>query len=147
MKNVIKFFVVCFIVGLIVKPILNSCEDNRKDEISKLPESKITYLEADEELGRNSENSEPKKEDFFNKKYKKHWFTWEGEVLKTYDESVKMNISGFKDLHPDELIVYFADKKSVYDIKIGQIIKVKFLMNDFNTFSADFEGQEGVLVK
>jgi hypothetical protein len=147
MKNVFKYFVVCFIVGLIVSPILSSCGCNSKDDLSKLPESKITYLEADAEIGRNSDNSEPKKDDIFKKNYKDHWFTWEGEVLKTYDESVKMNISGFKDLHPEELLVYFADEKSVYDIKVGQIIKVKFLMYDFDTLLADFAGNEGVLVK
>ena len=118
-----------------------SC-DNR--DSSKFPVITLSYIEAENEVGGHSTLSDQKLEDVFNSKYKDHWFTWEGVISLVESDHVSINIdgSGLSDLN-----VYFADEKAGYDLKVGQKIKVCFVMTSPGGSFLSFGGEDAFIVK
>ncbi len=121
--------------------LYSSC-DNR--DSSKFPASSLSYMEAENEVGGHSTLSDQKLEDVFNSKYKDHWFTWEGVISLVESDNVSINIdgSGLSDLN-----VYFADEKAGYDLKVGQKIKVCFVMTSLGGSFLPFGGEDAFIVK
>lgn len=121
--------------------LYSSC-DNR--DTSKFPVSSLSYMEAENEVGGHSNLSDQKLEDVFNSKYKDHWFTWEGviELVESDNVSISIDGSGLSDL-----MVYFADEKAGYDLKVGQKIKVCFVMTSPGGSFLSFGGEDAFIVK
>jgi len=121
--------------------ILTSCGGNSPKP--KFPESNLSYIDAEKEVGGQSTLSDDKKEDIFNSKYNNHWFTWEGEVVLAESAQASINIDG---IGTQDLRVDFADKKAGYNLKKGDHIKVHFVMTSVGGSFLPFGGEEAVII-
>lgn len=125
-----------------VATILAACSSS--DNPVSYPNSEASYKQADAEVGCASKYSDTKKDDLFASKYKDHWMTWSGEVVLAESESAALNLDG---VGTQDLSVEFADKKAGYDLKKGEVIKVKFLMKNAGGCFLPFAGEQAVIVK
>ncbi len=96
------------------------------------------------EVGCDSKYSDEKKTDIFNSKYKNHWMTWSGEILLLEADNAALNIDG---IGIQDLQITFDDKKAGYDLKIGDTIKVKFVMKYGGGCFLAFIGELASIVK
>jgi uncharacterized protein YcfL len=135
MKKLVTIFGV-IILGVV---ILSGCASNA----AQFPESNLSYNDAENEVGGSSKLSDDKKEDIFNSKYKYHWFTWDGVVVLAESDEASINIDDFG---TQDLQVDFADKKAGYNLKIGDHIKVRFLMTSLGGSFLPFGGEQAVIV-
>ena len=135
MKKLIEIFIAVFVTSLII----TSCGESA----ANLPESSLSYNDAENEVGGHSKLSDDKKEDIFNSKYKDHWFTWEGEVVLAEADEASINIDGFG---TQDLQVDFADEKAGYNLKIGDHIKVRFVMTSLGGSFLPFGGENAIIV-
>jgi hypothetical protein len=114
------------------------------EDPSSYPDSNISYIELDSEVGCGSKYSDDKKEDIFNSKYKNHWMTWRGEVVLADAESVSLNIDG---KGTQDLSVDFSDKKAGYNLTKGSFINVRFLMSRMGGCFLPFSGKNAIVVE
>ena len=131
--NKYKLIILIFTVNLFF-----NCGDSKKE----YPQSKLSFYEAEDEIGGSSQLSEAKKDDLFKSKYYEHWFTWKGVVVSADDDFAYIKID-----NDDDLVVYFADEKAGYNLVIGEEINVKFLMNDYAGLMHNYWGKEAVILK
>ena len=112
------------------------------EDTSSYPLSSASYAELDSEIGCYSKYSDNKKEDIFNTLYKNHWMTWAGEVVLAEADNVSLNIDskGTQDLRVD-----FADKNAGYNLKKGDMIKVKFIMKTAGGCFLPFSGKQAII--
>ncbi|NBU45981.1 MAG: hypothetical protein EBS34_00785 [Flavobacteriales bacterium] len=103
-----------------------------------------SYLEMVVEVGCTSSNSDDKKEDIFREQYKNKWMTFvgvvegiDGDVL-----SINCDMQGISDVR-----IEFDDEKSIYEIKKGTLIKVKFAMRKIGGCIESFQGDKGEIVQ
>lgn len=108
------------------------------------PVSKADYAELDNEVGCNSKYIDEKKDDLFNTRYMNHWMTWTGEVVAAHPDSVSLNMDskGIQDLQ-----VTFAAPKAGYDIIIGSVIAVKFVMKSAGGCIFPFTGNSATIAR
>lgn len=115
-----------------------------KTDPSKFPSSNIDFSQAEDEVGRYSQNSEQKKIDLFNTKYKNKWFTWSGVIYKVEGNQIFVNCDYYG---LEDLIVELQDKNAGYDLQNGSQIKVRFVMKKITKTVKIFEGENGILVR
>jgi len=115
-----------------------------KTDPSKFPSSNIDFSQAEDEVGRYSQNSEQKKIDLFNTKYKNKWFTWSGVIYKVEGNQIFVNCDYYG---LEDLIVELQDKNAGYDLQNGSEIKVRFVMKKITKTVKIFEGENGILVR
>ncbi|MBM3418796.1 MAG: hypothetical protein FJY17_07760 [Bacteroidetes bacterium] len=137
MKKVMTIFGVIILASI----ILISCGGGT--DPSKFPTSNLTYFDAENEVGGHSKLSDDKKEDIFNSKYENHWFTWSGEVVLADADDASINIDG---IGIQDLQIYFADEKAGYNLKIGDQIKVRFVMTSMGGRFLPFGGEHAIII-
>jgi hypothetical protein len=139
-----KFIGIIILIFIVAAVFLAPSEEEKRIEASTFPTSSATYNELNKEVGCDSKYSDEKKTDIFNSKYKNHWMTWSGEILLLEADNAALNIDsvGIQDLQ-----ITFDDKKAGYDLKIGDTIKVKFVMKYAGGCFLAFSGELASIVK
>lgn len=113
-------------------------------KVGEYPKNTTSYYSMNNEIGCESKYSDDKKSDVFKSKYKNNWMTWKGKVALAESDEVSLNIDGFG---TQDLRVSFADKKAGYDLTIGELITVKFLMKSAGGCFLPFTGDSAVIIK
>ena len=140
-KNLLRNIVIVFIlVSVAFFFLFRSCAAS--DEITGTSDK--SYLQMAMEVGCTSSNSDDKKEDIFKEQYKNKWMTFvgvvegiDGDVL-----SINCDMQGVSDVR-----IEFDDEKSIYEIKKGTLIKVKFAMRKIGGCIESFQGDKGEIVQ
>lgn len=140
MKKNRTFIVKTLLMTIPVTFLLTGCFGT--DEITGTSEK--NYFELENEVGCKSTNGEDKKEDTFNNDYKNKWMTFKGQVA-TIDGD-KLTISCDDNVVSD-LNIKFNDKKSIYDLKIGSYIEVKFVMRELGGCFSSYDADNGEVLK
>jgi hypothetical protein len=140
MKKNRTFTVKALLMTMTIIFLLTGCFGT--DEITGTSEK--NYFEMQSEIGCGSANGEDKREDTFDKDYKNKWMTFKGQVSTIDGE--KLTISCDENIIPD-LNIKFNDKKSIYDLKIGSFIEVKFVMRELGGCFESYEADNGEILK
>ena len=106
-------------------------------------ESNESYIKMDSECGCDSPNSESKREDIFNSKYKDRWVNYIGTIEFIDDDILKINtdLSGMYDVE-----VKFENPKDIYNLKIGSFIAVKFVLREQGGCFSSYIGNNGKIM-
>lgn len=105
--------------------------------------SEETYVQMDAECGCESANSESKRENIFNSKYKDKWVNYIGIIELIDDDilSINTDLTGLQDVQ-----VKFDNPKEIYDLKIGSYIAVKFVLREQGGCFTSYQGDQGKVI-
>jgi hypothetical protein len=105
--------------------------------------SKESYIQMDAECGCESSNSEGKREDVFNSKYKDKWVNYIGIIELIDDDvlSINTDLKGVQDVQ-----VKFDNPKEIYDLKIGSYVAVKFVLREQGGCFTSYQGDKGKVI-
>jgi len=105
--------------------------------------SEESYVQMDAECGCESANSESKRENIFNSKYKDKWVNYIGIIELIEDDvlSINTDLKGFSDVQ-----VKFDNPKEIYDLKNGSYIAVKFVLREQGGCLTSYQGDLGKVI-
>mgnify|MGYP000082418379 CR=1 FL=1 len=129
------------IMPLFLSIILVGCGGEKVDP-STYHFSPAQYAELERTVGCDSKYSDDKKDDIFKEKYEKRWMEWSGEVYTAYKEKISMQIDGEG---TQDLLVFFADEKSGYDLNEGDRVTVRFVMTYAGGCFLPYTGKHAIL--
>jgi hypothetical protein len=123
---------------LTISSLISSCGSSEIRGVSK-----ETYIQMDAECGCESSNSESKREDIFNTKYKDKWVNYIGIIELIDDDvlSINTDLEGVQDVQ-----VKFDNPKEIYDLKIGSYIAVKFVLREQGGCFTSYQGDQGKVI-
>ncbi|HEX2966120.1 MAG TPA: hypothetical protein VHO84_10050 [Syntrophorhabdaceae bacterium] len=117
---------------------------SHRQDTSKLPQSSATYQQVNSDVGCDSRNSDERKKDIFETRYRDHWMRWRGMIVLADSNVMALNMSG-KDTQ--ELRVNLAEKGAGYNFKKGQFVTLKFLLRAQASCTLPFFGEEASVIR
>lgn len=107
-------------------------------------ESRDGYAEVDAEVGCKSTYSDDKKSDIFRWRYRDHWMTWRGYVVRASADAVDLDLD---DKGVQDLRATFVDKTAGYDLRIGDRITIRFMMKTAGGCLLPFGGSQASILR
>lgn len=108
------------------------------------PDHHASFKLVDKTVGCASTDSNAKKEDQFESRYKNHWLTWRGKVQVAGTDSLSIDMDGHG---IQDLFVRMKIAKAGYDVRKGDIVTVRFLMKDIGGCIMPFSGEEAIFIE
>lgn len=105
--------------------------------------SNANFDQVEADTGCSSKYSEEKKRSLFGEIYVNKQFTWIGKVVRSDQGNVWLNMS---DALIGDLIVTLSDKRQGDDLKNGDMIMIKFILDSSGGCFLPFKGENGIVV-
>lgn len=142
-KKKMTFLQWVFVVLFAFVGILFLNKRHNPPDLSKYPVSNASYRTVSSATGCESKSSETKKSDIFKSNYEDHWLTWKGVVVLADSSSASLNIDG---KGTQDLKVDFSNSNAGYNLKKGDVIKVKFIMEISGGCFLPYSGSNGIII-
>jgi len=138
-KNIIGFCVTFFIslpIFIFIFYIMGS-----EDIVG---ESSDSYLIMDSKCGCTSPNGDEKKEDIFEKEYDNKWVQYAGEITLIEDDVLSLRCD--PNSIASDVAIEFDNPKTIYDLSIGQVVAVRFVLRTQGGCFLSYEGDNGEIL-
>jgi hypothetical protein len=130
-------------VYLFVSVTLLLCGCSHKQDDSKLPQSNATYQQVNSDVGCDSKNSDERKKDVFEARYKDHWMKWRGTIVLADSNVMALSMT---DKGTQDLRVNLAQKGAGYNHKKGEVVTLSFLLKTQASCTLPFFGEDATIV-